>query len=306
MSQYFMRRLLTLIPVLVGVLVVTFIIIHLTPGDPARMVAGMDADAATVAAIREQLGLNRPVPLQFVSYVGNVLRGDFGRSFHTGELVRNEIAWRYANTLLLAVVGVSVATIIGIVTGGISARFPHSWLDSLAMMVALIGISAPVFWIGLVFMYVFGVQLRVLPTGGSGTWQHLVLPALTLGLALAGMIARMTRSSLLEVLGQDYIRTSKAYGFSANVLVFRYALRNAILPVITVVGLQLGYSLAGAVLTETVFAWPGLGRLVVGSIFTRDYPVIQAGLLLVAFTFAFVNFIVDMLYAIIDPRIRFD
>jgi len=295
-----------MLPVLFGVLVVTFIIIHLTPGDPARMVAGMDADAATVAAIRQQLGLDRSLPVQFMSYVGNVLRGDFGRSFHTGEPVLQEIAWRYGNTLLLAVVGVGVATVIGIITGGISARFPHSWVDSVSMMVALIGISAPVFWIGLVFMYIFGVRLRLLPTGGSGTWQHLVLPSLTLGLALAGMIARMTRSSLLEILGQDYIRTSKSFGFGPNKLVFRYALRNALLPVITVVGLQLGYSLAGAVLTETVFSWPGLGRLVVGSIFTRDYPVIQGGLLLVAFTFAGVNFVVDMMYALFDPRIRFE
>jgi peptide/nickel transport system permease protein len=306
MVQYIVRRFLNLIPVWVGVLVITFLIMHLTPGDPARMVAGAGAAPETVLEIRAQLGLDQPLLVQFTRYVGNVLRGDFGRSYHTGEPVLSEISWRYRNTGLLSVVSLCVATLIGVTAGGLAARYPYSLLDNVSMVIALIGISTPVFWLGLILMYVFGVQLGWLPTGGSGTWLHLILPSVTLGLAMAGIIARMTRSSLLEVIYLDYIRTARAYGFADNVVVYKYALRNAILPVLTIVGLQLGYSLAGAVLTETVFAWPGLGRLIVNSIFNRDYPMIQAGLLWVSVTFTLVNFAVDILYSLADPRIRYD
>lgn len=304
--EFIIRRLATLALVLVGVLLITFVIIHLTPGDPARIMAGPDASPESIAQIRHQLGLDQPVSVQFLRYVGNVLRGDFGVSYYTGQPVFQEILWRYLNTLLLAVAAVAVATVIGVLAGGIAAKRPYSAVDSASMVAALVGISTPVFWLGLILIYVFSVKLHWLPTGGSGSLRHLILPSVTLGLALAGTIARMTRSSLLEVIGQDFIRTARAYGFGENVVIYKYALRNAILPVVTIVGLQLGYSLAGAVLTETVFAWPGLGRLIVGSIFTRDYPMIQAGLVWIAATFALINFVVDILYALLDPRIRYD
>jgi len=200
---------------------------------------------------------------------------------------------------------VSFATFLGMTLGGLTALRPYSVFDSFAMVLALLGVSAPIFWLGVIFMWVFGVKLRLLPTGGTGTVRHIILPSITLGLALSAVIARMTRSCLLECLGQDYVRTARAMGFAERTVIYRYALRNALIPVVTVVGLQLGYSLAGAVLTETVFAWPGLGRLLVDSIFARDYPVVQGCFIFVAFTFALTNFLVDLLYSVLDPRIRY-
>lgn len=305
MISYLIRRAGTLLLVLFGVVTITFFVIHLAPGDPARILAGFDAPYETVEAIRHQLGLDRPLYIQYFDYLGKALRGDLGTSFSTRRSVAEEIGWRYKNTLQLAVTAVALATLIGLSFGGLAVRQPYSVFDSLSMTIALLGVSAPIFWLGIMLIWVFGVQLRWFPTGGVGGIRHIVLPAITLGAALSGIIARMARSSLIEALDQDYIRTARATGFAERVIIYKYGLKNALLPIITVVGLQLGYSLAGAVLTETVFAWPGLGRLIVDAIFARDYPVIQGGFLLVAATFAVVNFVVDILYGVLDPRIRY-
>ncbi|MGB9862124.1 MAG: ABC transporter permease, partial [Candidatus Bipolaricaulaceae bacterium] len=259
----------------------------------------------TILALRHELGLDRPIFVQYGRYLGALFRGDFGSSYNTRRPVLEELGWRYKNTIILALCAVSFATFLGMTLGGLTALRPYSLFDNFAMVLALVGVSAPIFWLGVIFMWIFGVKLRVLPTGGTGTFRHIILPSITLGLALSAVIARMTRSCLLECLGQDYVRTARAMGFAERTVIYRYALRNALIPVVTVVGLQLGYSLAGAVLTETVFAWPGLGRLLVDSIFARDYPVVQGCFIFVAFTFALTNFLVDLLYSVLDPRIRY-
>lgn len=306
MLTFFSRRFFMLIFVLYAVVTLAFFVMRLAPGDPARIIAGFDAPYETILALRHELGLDRPIIVQYGRYLAALLRGDFGRSYNTGRPVLEELGWRYKNTLILAVCAVAFATLLGVFLGSLTALRPYSLLDNFAMVLALLGVSAPIFWLGIVFMWVFGVRLRLLPTGGTGTFRHLVLPSLTLGLALSAVIARMTRSCLLECLGQDYVRTARAMGFSERTVIYRYALRNALIPVVTVVGLQLGYSLAGAVLTETVFAWPGLGRLLVDAIFARDYPVVQGCFIFVAFTFALTNFLVDLFYSLLDPRIRRD
>jgi len=306
MLAFFLRRLLMLLFVLYAVVTFAFFVMRLAPGDPARIIAGFDAPYETILALRHELGLDRPILVQYGRYLAALFRGDFGRSYNTRRPVLEELGWRYKNTVVLALCAVAFATFLGVSLGSLTALRPYSVLDNSAMVFALLGVSAPIFWLGVIFMWVFGVKLRLLPTGGTGTARHLILPSLTLGLALSAVIARMTRSCLLECLGQDYVRTARAMGFPERTVIYRYALRNALIPVVTVVGLQLGYSLAGAVLTETVFAWPGLGRLLVDAIFARDYPVVQGCFIFVAFTFALTNFLVDILYSFLDPRIRHD
>lgn len=306
MLAFFVRRFLMLFFVLYAVVTLAFFVMRLAPGDPARIIAGFDAPYETILALRHELGLDRPVLVQYGRYLAALFRGDFGRSYNTRRPVLEELGWRYRNTIVLALCAVGFATFVGVGLGSITALRPYSVLDNSAMVLALLGVSAPIFWLGVIFMWVFGVRLRLLPTGGIGTLRHLVLPSLTLGLALSAVIARMTRSCLLECLGQDYVRTVRAMGFPERTVIYRYAMRNALIPVVTVVGLQLGYSLAGAVLTETVFAWPGLGRLLVDAIFARDYPVVQGCFIFVALTFALTNFLVDLLYSLLDPRIRHD
>lgn len=304
MLAFFLRRLLMLFFVLYAVVTLAFFVMRLAPGDPARIIAGFDAPYETILALRHELGLDRPVLVQYGRYLAALFRGDFGRSYNTRRPVLEELGWRYKNTVVLALCAVAFATFLGVSLGSLTALRPYSVLDNSAMVFALLGVSAPIFWLGVIFMWVFGVKLRLLPTGGTGSARHLILPSLTLGLALSAVVARMTRSCLLECLGQDYVRTARAMGFLERTVIYRYALRNALIPVVTVVGLQLGYSLAGAVLTETVFAWPGLGRLLVDAIFARDYPVVQGCFIFVAFTFALTNFLVDILYSFLDPRIR--
>lgn len=304
MLAFFLRRLLMLFFVLYAVVTLAFFVMRLAPGDPARIIAGFDAPYETILALRHELGLDRPVLVQYGRYLAALFRGDFGRSYNTRRPVLEELGWRYKNTVVLALCAVAFATFLGVTLGSLTALRPYSVLDNSAMVFALLGVSAPIFWLGVIFMWVFGVKLRLLPTGGTGSARHLILPSLTLGLALSAVVARMTRSCLLECLGQDYVRTARAMGFPERTVIYRYALRNALIPVVTVVGLQLGYSLAGAVLTETVFAWPGLGRLLVDAIFARDYPVVQGCFIFVAFTFALTNFLVDILYSFLDPRIR--
>jgi len=305
MLAFFIRRLIMLLFTLYAVVTLAFFVMRLAPGDPARIIAGFDAPYETILALRHELGLDRPLIVQYGRYLASLFRGDFGRSYNTRRPVLEELGWRYKNTIILALCAVSFATVLGMTLGGLTALRPYSVFDSFIMVLALLGVSAPIFWLGVIFMWVFGVKLRLLPTGGTGTIRHIILPSITLGLALSAVIARMTRSCLLECLGQDYVRTARAMGFAERTVIYRYALRNALIPVVTVVGLQLGYSLAGAVLTETVFAWPGLGRLLVDSIFARDYPVVQGCFIFVAFTFALTNFLVDLLYSVLDPRIRY-
>ncbi len=305
MWVYIAKRLLLAIPVILGVAFVVFAMVRIVPGDPAQIIAGEAATQEFVEAVRKDLGLDRPLLEQFASYIGNLLRGDFGRSVRSKAPVTLELQARIPNTITLTLAGLFVAVSVGVGAGIISAIRPYSILDTVVMLVALAGLSMPVFWSGLMMIVVFAVWLGWLPAVGTGTPVHLILPAVTLGMATAAIIARMTRSSMLEVLRSDYIRTARAKGLAEPSVINRHAFRNALIPVITVVGLQMGTLLSGAVLTESVFAWPGIGRLLVEGILTRDYPIVQAAVLVVALAFVLVNLVVDLLYAVVDPRIHY-
>ncbi len=305
MSAYVLRRLVLAVPTLVGVTLVVFALIRLVPGDPARLVLGLQASEEEVQRLRVQLGLDQPLPVQYARFLARLLQGDLGRSVVTGEPVLREIGARLPATVQLAVTSTVVATLAGVAAGVVSATRQYSWWDYAVMTVALFGISLPVFWLGLMLMLLFSVHLRWLPAGGYGTPAHLVLPTVTLAAFSVAIIARMTRSSLLEVLHQDYVRTAWAKGLSSRAVVLRHALKNALIPVVTVIGLQFGGLLGGAILTETVFAWPGMGRLLVGAIVARDYPVVQGTVLVFAALFTLVNLAVDVLYAYVDPRIHY-
>lgn len=306
MFSYFLRRVVALIPTLFGVSIAVFLLLHLVPGDPARMVAGLDATEADIALIRQDLGLDKSVPEQYLTWMGNLLKGDMGKSTRTRNPVTYEVGLRLPATWQLTAVSITIAVVIGLITGITAATRRNSLLDYSSMAAALLGICTPSFWLGLMLMLVFAVQLRWFPTSGRGDWRHLVLPGFTLGAGAAAIIARVTRSSLLEVLNQDYIRTATAKGLRSQTVIYRHALKNALIPVVTVVGLEFGYLLAGAVITETVFAYPGIGRLLVDSIGFRDFPVVQGILLILAFQFVMVNLGVDLLYAWLDPRIHYD
>lgn len=305
MWAYITKRLLLAIPVIFGVAFVVFAMVRIVPGDPAQIIAGETATKEFVEGVRKDLGLDRPLLEQFARYMGNLLRGDFGRSIRSRAPVTIELQARIPNTITLTLAGLFVAVSVGVSAGIVSAIRPYSVLDTAVMLVALAGLSMPVFWSGLMMIVVFAVWLGWLPAVGTGTPVHLILPAVTLGMATAAIIARMTRSSMLEVLRSDYIRTARAKGLAEPSVVNRHAFRNALIPVITVVGLQMGTLLSGAVLTETVFAWPGIGRLLVEGILTRDYPIVQASVLVVALAFVLVNLLVDLLYAVVDPRIHY-
>lgn len=306
MWAYIVKRLLLSIPVIFGVAFMVFAMVRIVPGDPARIIAGEAATQEIVEGIRKDMGLDRPLLKQFATFMGNVLRGDFGRSVRSKAPVAGEIAARLPNTIRLATAGLFVAVVVGVSAGIISAIRPYSWMDTVVMLIALAGLSMPVFWSGLMLILIFAVWLGWLPAVGTGGMAHLVLPAVTLGMSTAAIIARMSRSSMLEVLRSDYIRTARAKGLGEAAVVNRHAFRNALIPVITVVGLQMGTLLSGAVLTETVFAWPGIGRLLVEGILARDYPIVQASVLVVAMAFVMVNLMVDVLYAVVDPRIHYD
>jgi len=305
LSAYVLRRLVLAVPTLLGVTLVVFALIRLVPGDPARLVLGLQASEEEVQRLRVQLGLDQPLPVQYARFLARLLQGDLGRSVVTGEPVLREIGARLPATVQLAVTSTVVATLTGVAAGVVSATRQYSWWDYAVMTVALFGISLPVFWLGLMLMLLFSVHLRWLPAGGYGTPAHLVLPTVTLAAFSVAIIARMTRSSLLEVLHQDYVRTAWAKGLSSRAVVLRHALKNALIPVVTVIGLQFGGLLGGAILTETVFAWPGMGRLLVGAIVARDYPVVQGTVLVFAALFTLVNLAVDVLYAYVDPRIHY-
>lgn len=304
MLTHVLKRLALAGPVLLGITLILFVAIRLLPGDPAVVMAGDLAPGEYVERLRRSMGLDKPVYIQYVLYLGRVVRGDLGRSSKSFRPVADEIRDRYPYTLQLAVAGMAVAAVLGISAGAVSAVHRGSLFDHGSMVVALFGVSVPVFWLGLVLILVFAVHWQVLPAGGAGRPSHLVLPALTLGASAAGILARMTRASMLEVLGSDYVRTARAKGLRELAVVLRHALPTAFIPVLTILGLQFGSLLGGAVITESVFGWPGMGRLIVDSIAARDYALIQGALLVFAVSFALVNLAVDVLYTIVDPRIR--
>jgi ABC-type dipeptide/oligopeptide/nickel transport system permease component len=303
--QYIIRRLLIMIPVLFGISLIIFTIVRVIPGDPAVVLAGPHATKDVVDQVRVQFGLNQHPVKQYLLFIGNMLKGDLGTSNRTGLPVTKEIMARFPNTLLLAFASILVATVLGVTTGIIAGVKQNSKFDYLSMLIALFGLSMPVFWLGLMLMLLFSIKLGWFPAVGAESLKHLILPAITLGANSTAIIARMTRSSMLEVIRLDYIRTARAKGLKETVVISRHALKNALIPVVTVIGLQTGTLLGGAVLTEIVFAWPGIGRLLVEAILSRDYPVVQGVVLLVATIFIFVNLIVDILYSYLDPRIRY-
>ncbi|WP_064093935.1 ABC transporter permease [Rossellomorea aquimaris] len=334
MFQYTIRRLLQLIPVLLGMTLIVFFIIRAIPGDPAQVILGQQASKEAVEALRAQLGLDTVWYIQYFDYLKGLLTGDLGNSLRTKTEVSSEI-WPYlAATFELALVAIIVAVVIGVNAGIISAWFQNSWFDYTAMILALIGVSMPIFWLGLMGQWIFGIELDILPTTGrenirnpidsitnlyivdtiiqgrfdqlGEVFKHLVLPGIALATIPMAIIARMTRSSMLEVMRSDYIRTARSKGLKMFWVVYKHSLKNAIIPVLTVIGLQMGLLLGGAILTETIFGWPGIGRYIYEAISFRDYPVVQSGILVVATIFVSINLIVDLLYAAVDPRIKYN
>ncbi len=293
------------VPTLFGVTLIIFFMVRVLPGDPARVLAGLEADQTEVNRIRLQLGLDKPVPVQYARFLANAVRGNLGRSAVTQAPVVSEIAGRLGPTTLLAATAMVLAGTLGVASGIVVSTRQYTAADYAVTVLALAGVSIPVYWLGLMLMLVFAVFLHLLPAGGDTTPQSLILPSITLAAFSLAIIERMTRSSMLESMRQDYVRTARAKGLADPIVVYRHALRNALIPVVTVLGLQFGALIGGAILTETTFAWPGIGRLLVDAIARRDYPIIQGVVLLFAVTFVLVNLIVDLLYGYIDPRIRF-
>lgn len=335
MPRYILRRLVNLIPVLLGITLLVFIFLHLIPGDPAVVLLGDRATPEQVAALRERLGLNEPLPLQYLTFLGQILRLDFGTSIFTGVPIIEEIKIRWPATFELSVAAMLLALLLGIPAGVMAAVRKNSWLDNLTMSASLVGVSMPVYWLGLLLIYLFAVQLQWLPPSGrlsieagfnfepitgfyvldallQGNWSawrdaiaHLILPALTLSTIPLAILARITRSAMLEVLSQNYVRTARAKGLPEVWVIARHALKNALLPVTTITGLEFGTLLGGAILTETIFSWPGIGKWIYDGILARDYPVVQGGVVFVAIAFVLINLLVDISYALLDPRIQY-
>ncbi|EAV3100018.1 glutathione ABC transporter permease GsiC [Salmonella enterica] len=305
MLNYVLKRLLGLIPTLLIVAVLVFLFVHLLPGDPARLIAGPEADAQVIALVRQQLGLDQPLHVQFWRYITHVLQGDFGTSMVSRRPVSEEIASRFLPTLWLTITSMIWAVLFGMAIGIAAAVWRNRWPDRLGMTLAVTGISFPAFARGMLLMQIFSVDLGWLPTVGADSWQHYILPSLTLGAAVASVMARFTRSSFVDVLSEDYMRTARAKGVSETWVVLKHGLRNAMIPVVTMMGLQFGFLLGGSIVVEKVFNWPGLGRLLVDSVDMRDYPVIQAEVLLFSLEFILINLVVDVLYAAINPAIRY-
>lgn len=305
MFQYIIRRLLSTIPVLFGISLLLFFLLRALPGDPAQVIAGELATEEEVSNIREQLGLNQPVYVQYAKFLLRIVQLDLGKSTRTQYPVTKEIAPRLLNTIILAVTATFLACLLGIPAGILAAVKPYTVMDMVVTVLALFGMSMPAFWLGLMLIVIFSVKLQLLPVGGTGGILYLILPSVTLAAYLLASIARNTRSSMMEILSQDYITTARSKGVREKMVILRHALKNSFIPVVTVIGLQFGSLLGGTVLTETVFAWPGLGRLLVYSILGRDYPVIQGGILIFALLFVLTNLLVDILYAYLDPRVRY-
>ncbi|MEK4761398.1 glutathione ABC transporter permease GsiC [Viridibacillus sp. FSL E2-0187] len=305
MLQYLLRRLLGMIPILFIVTIIVFLFVHLIPGDAARLVAGPDANKETIELVRKDLGLDKPIHEQYFTFIGNLLKGDLGTSLKTHKPVFDELAGRFIPTFWLTFWSMLWACIVGILIGIVSAVKRNKWQDYTGMLIAVVGISIPSFWLGLLLMQLFSVKLGWLPTGGLEDWRGYILPSITLGTGVAAIIARFSRSSLMDVLKEDYIRTGRAKGFAESSLVKRHAIKNAMIPVITMTGLQFGFLLGGSVVTETVFSFPGLGRLLIDAIATRDYPIIQAEILLFSVEFILINLVVDLMYGFLNPQIRY-
>ncbi|MBW4421394.1 MAG: ABC transporter permease [Myxacorys californica WJT36-NPBG1] len=335
MPQYILKRLLGLVPVLFGITLAVFLLLRLIPGDPAIVLAGERATPDQVEALRNQLGLNQPLVFQYFAFLGNLLRLNLGNSLISGIPILEEIRSRWTATFELAIAAMIVAVLFGIPLGVLAAVNKNRWLDQLTMGGSLVGVSLPVYWLGLLLIYLFSITLQWLPPSGrigvesglsfqpvtgfyvldallrfnlpvlADVLAHLILPALTLGTIPLAIVARITRSTMLDVLGQDYIRTAKAKGLPDRLVVFRHALKNALLPINTTIGLQFGTLLGGAILTETIFSWSGIGSWIYEGILARDYPVVQGGVVFVAIVFVFINLLVDLSYALVDPRVQF-
>ena len=304
MKSYLLRRLWQSLLVIFGVSVVVFLILHLT-GDPAALMLPPDATAEDIAKFRHDMGFDDPVAVQYVRFLKGAVRGDFGQSIRHGEPAMGLVVERLPATFELAGAGLVIALALAIPAGIVSAVRRNTSIDYISTVVALLGQAMPTFWLGIMLILVFSVRLNWLPSSGRGDVEHLILPAITLGLFTTARITRLTRSGMLEVLGQDYIRTARAKGMGEPPVVWKHALKNAAIPIVTIVGIELGTLLGGSVITETIFAWPGVGRLSVQAIFNRDYPVVQSAVFLLASTFVIVNFLVDIVYTYLDPRIRF-
>lgn len=333
MGRYIFKRLIQLIPVLLGISLLVFAFLHLIPGDPAVTMLGDRATPEAVEKLRERMGLNTPLPLQYLSFLGSLLRFDLGSSIFTGVPILDEIKLRWPATFELSVVAMLFSLLLGIPAGVVAAVKKNSWIDNLTMSGSLLGVSMPVYWLGLLLVYLFAVNLQWLPPSGrtaigsnfepitgfflfdtliQGDFKafgdvvaHLILPAVTLSTIPLAIIARITRSAMLEVLSQDYIRTARSKGLKEFIVISKHALKNAMLPVVTIVGLEFGTLLGGAILTETIFSWPGIGSWIYGGILQRDYPVVQGGVVFVAFVFVLINLLVDLSYALLDPRIQY-
>lgn len=306
MFRYFLYRLVAVIPVLVGVSLAVFIMVRLVPGDPVQIMFANQAMPTPdrVEEMRRQLGLDLPIWEQYLRYVGNAVQGDFGQSIRSRQPVFDEIIARLPNTLRLTIAGLAVALALGVSAGVLSAVFKGQWIDKISMMTSILGISIPGFWLGLMVMLLFAVRLGWFPVSGASTWRHLAMPAFTLGMLSSAVIARLTRASMLDAMNQDYVLTARAKGLREYRVVVRHALRNALIPVVTIVGLQIGGLLSGAFIIESVFAYPGVGSMAVTALQTRDFPMIQGIVLFVAFVYVGVNLVADLLYGLLDPRIK--
>ncbi len=306
MRRYILRRIALLVPVVIGVVTVVFLIVHFIPGDPVEIMLGEQAQAVDKETLRRQMGLDKPLHVQYVDFLARLARGDLGRSLHTKRPVLESIVRRLPATLELALAAMVVALVLAIPLGLLSAYKKDTVVDQGSMLFALLGISMPNFWLGPLLIIVFSLKLGWLPVSGRGSLAHVVLPAITLGTAMAAILTRMTRASMLDVIQSDYITTARAKGVRESRVVLKHAFRNALIPVVTIVGLQIGGLLAGSIITETIFAWPGIGRLAIQAINARDYPLVQGCVLVIALGYVLVNFLTDLLYGLIDPRIRYE
>lgn len=305
MFIYIVKRLATLLPTLLLVALLVFAFIHLLPGDPARLAAGPEADLQTVELVRRDLGLDQPLWKQFTHFIVHAVQGDFGISLRSKRPVLQEIGERFGPTFWLTVCAMAWSVVLGMLLGMVSAVWRNRWPDRVGMTLAVSGISFPSFALGMILMQVFSVKLGWLPTMGADSWQHYVLPSLTLGASVAAVMARFTRASFVDILREDFIRTARAKGLHEAVVVIKHGLRNALIPVVTMMGLQFGFLLGGSIVVEVVFNWPGIGRLLIDAVSARDYPVIQALVLLLSLEFILINLVVDVLYAVINPTIRY-
>lgn len=305
MKYYIVRRLILMIPIVFFVVSAVFFAFKLIPGDPAAMFAGEQASAEAIARIRHEMGLDRPVLVQYMDYLRKLLRGDLGNSFMTGRSVAMDLKIRFGNTLRLALISTSLSAFLGISMGLISAIKRETFVDYLLTVISLLGISTPIFWLGLLLMYVFSLKLGWLPISGNDSWRHYIMPVVVLSMVSIATILRITRSSVLEVMGEDFVRTARGKGLGERLVIVRHVLRNALIPIVTVIGLQFGYQLGGAIITETIFGWPGMGKLLITAVEQRDIPVVQGCLLVFSTSFVLVNLITDLIYAVVDPKIAY-